>query len=69
MICNTKSGFPESAQLFSAVQEDGTLGKWFCIGFMGDDIQGLGYGLLYQEGIVDAVLEEGGGDCIYVAAL
>jgi hypothetical protein len=69
MICDTKSGFPEIAQLFCAVQEDGTLGKWFCIGFMGDDVQGLGYGLLYQEGVVDAVLEEGGGDCIYVAAL
>ncbi|KAE9380657.1 hypothetical protein N431DRAFT_540242 [Stipitochalara longipes BDJ] len=67
-ICDSKSGFPESDQLFCAVQEDGTLGKWFCIGFMGDDVQGLGYGILYQEGVVDAVLEEGGGDCIYVAA-
>jgi hypothetical protein len=51
------------------VQEDGTLGKWYCIDFMGDDVQGLGYGVLYQEGVVNAVLQKDGGDCIYVAAL
>jgi len=69
MVCDTKEGFPQSEQLFCAVTEDGTLGKWYCIGFIGDDLHGLGYGVLYQEGVVDAVLEEGGGDCIYVAAL
>jgi hypothetical protein len=69
IICDVAPGLPESDQLFCAVQEDGTLGKWFCMGFMGDDVQGLGYGLLYQEGVVDAVLEKGGGDCIYVAVL
>jgi hypothetical protein len=69
MICDAKEEMPESNQLFCAVKEYGTLGKWFCMGFMGDDAQGLGYGVLYQEGEVDAVLEEGGGDCIYVAAL
>jgi hypothetical protein len=28
----------------------------------------LGMGVLYEPGAVDAVLEEGGGDCIYVAS-
>jgi hypothetical protein len=61
-------GLPESSQLYCAVQEAGTLGKWFCMGFMGDDANGIGYGVLYQTGVGDAVLEEGGGDCIYVAS-
>jgi len=69
MICEEAPGLPESDQLFCAVQEDSTLGKWYCIDFMGDDVQGLGYGVMYQEGVVNAVLQKDGGDCIYVAAL
>lgn len=66
--CNVCEALPQENQLFCAVQEDGSLGKWFCVGFMGDDAQGVGYGVLYEVGAVDAVLEEGGGDCIYVAS-
>lgn len=69
MICNHGHGLPEADQLFCAVQENGALGKRFCMKFMEDIVEGLEYGVLYQEGVVPAVLEEGGGDCIYVAAL
>jgi hypothetical protein len=66
--CAICEALPKESQLFCAVQEHGTLGKWFCVGFMGDDAAGVGYGVLYEVGAVDAVLEEAGGECIYVAS-
>ncbi len=69
MVCAEQPGLPESGQLFCAVQQEvGTLDGWLCMGFMGDDAGGVGYGVLYQMGVQEAVLEEAGGDCIYVAS-
>jgi hypothetical protein len=69
VICDVERGHPETDQLFCAMQGNGALGKWFCMKFIENILEGLGYGVLYREGVVAAVLEEGGGNCIYVAAL